>query len=318
MKDSSQAAAHNVRAQTNDFTIEGDDNDSSDNDGNDNGEMESLNNFFDCDVSLDGAWQRRGYASLNGFVSAIERVTDKVIDVEVMTKSCRSCTQWSSKQNEPGYEKWKVNHICPINHESSSSSMESEGALKIFHRSLEKYHIRYVNYIGDGDSSAFAKVAESNPYPGKSVNKLECIGHIQKRVGSNLIKLSQQHSFIKGTGEGKLTKKVINTLQNYYGMAIRSSRQTNITQMKMAIAAVLCHCVRKVVGGVEDLADRHKYCPKSDGTWCKYQKSVLDKSEFKGDRINISEEVYEKIRPPGCDYRKVHYSRNAFMAALKM
>ena len=79
-------------------------------------------------------------------------------------------------------------------------------------------------------------------------------------------------------------------------MAIRSSRQTNITQMKMAIAAVLCHCVRKVVDGVEDLADRHKYCPKSDGTWCKYQKSVLDKSEFKGDRMNISEEVYEKIR----------------------
>ena len=95
-----------------------------------------------------------------------------------MTKFCRSCTQWSSKQNEPGYEKWKVNHICPINHERSSSSMWSEGALKIFHRSLEKYHIRYVNYIG-GDSSAFAKVAESNLYSGKSVNKLECIGHIQ-------------------------------------------------------------------------------------------------------------------------------------------
>ena len=31
------------------------------------------NEVIDCDVSLDGSWQRRGYASLNGFVSCIER-----------------------------------------------------------------------------------------------------------------------------------------------------------------------------------------------------------------------------------------------------
>ena len=231
-----------------------------------------------------------------------------------MTKSCRSCTQWSSKQNEPGYEKWKVNHVFPINHESSSSSMESEGALKFFHRSLEKYHIRYVNYIGDGDSSAFAKVAESNPYPGKSVNKLECIGHIQKRVGSNLIKLSQQHSFMKGRGERKLTKKVINTLQNYYGMAIRSSRQTIITQMKMAIAAVLCHCVRKVVGGVEDLGDRPKVMEPGASITNLFSMKV----NLKVIELTYQKKYMRRFLPSGCDYRKVHYLRNAFMSALKM
>ena len=30
--------------------------------------VENVDGVVDCDVSLDGAWQRRGYASLNGFV----------------------------------------------------------------------------------------------------------------------------------------------------------------------------------------------------------------------------------------------------------
>ena len=45
-----------------------------------------------------------------------------------------------------------------------ASSMESNGAVKIFQHPIEKHGIRYMNYIGDGDSSAFSKVLESNPY----------------------------------------------------------------------------------------------------------------------------------------------------------
>ena len=75
-------------------------------------------------------------------------------------------------------------------------------------------------------------------------------------------------------------------------MAIRCARETNVTQVKMAIAAVLCHCVRKVdENHVEDKADRHKYCPKTADTWCKYLKSVIEGTGFKGDRINIAKEV---------------------------
>ena len=224
---------------------------------------ENANGIYDCDVSLDGAWQRRGYSSIHGFVSAIERISDKVIDVEVLTKSCRQCIIWSSKLDDPAYQIWKSTRVCLINHKGSSSSMESNGAVKIFQRSIEKHGIRYLNYIGDGDSSAFSKVVESNPYPDIRIQKMECIGHIQKRVGANLIRLTQDNKFMKGRGEGRLTKKVIHTLQNYYGMAIRSARDTTVSQMKMAIAAVLCHCVKKVdENGEEDKADRHKYCRK--------------------------------------------------------
>ena len=37
-----------------------------------------------------------------------------------------------------------------------------------------------LNYIGDGDSSAYKKVSESKPYGDQPVGKLECVGHIQE------------------------------------------------------------------------------------------------------------------------------------------
>ena len=150
---------------------------------------ESSANVFDCDVSLDGSWQRRGYASLNGFISTIERVSDKV-NIDIMTKDCRSCKYWDGKEEEPEYEKWILSHKCMINHEGSSGSME--GVVRIFNRSVKKNGLRYTNYIGD--SSAF-KVSESNPYPNKPVEKLECVGHIQKRVGAGLLSLVKEQRY---------------------------------------------------------------------------------------------------------------------------
>ena len=48
----------------------------------------------DCDVSLDGTWQKRGFASLNGLVTVIERDYDKCIDFEIKSKICKSCNYW--------------------------------------------------------------------------------------------------------------------------------------------------------------------------------------------------------------------------------
>ena len=135
---------------------------------------EGLAKIYDCDVSVDSSLQRRCYAPLNCFVSAIERVID------VMTKYCRSCKYWESKDARIG--NWLSTHKCPINHKESFRSMVTEGAVRIFNNSIEKNGLQYMNYIGDGDSSAFKKVHESNRYPGKPVEKLECVGHIQKEL----------------------------------------------------------------------------------------------------------------------------------------
>ena len=69
-----QGAALNVQAcakmhNNNDDNDKGSENDDDDN-NIDAAEdiVQKEDSVVNCDVSLDGAWQRRGYASLNGFI----------------------------------------------------------------------------------------------------------------------------------------------------------------------------------------------------------------------------------------------------------
>ena len=50
---------------------------------------------------------------------------------------------------------------CQINHTGISDAMEANGAAKIFLRSIEKRRLKYITFVGDGDSSCFGKVAEA-------------------------------------------------------------------------------------------------------------------------------------------------------------
>ena len=55
---------------------------------------------------------------------------------------------------------------------------------------------KYNKYLGDGDSKGFMRVLESKPYgEDTNIEKLECIGHVQKRMGSRLRKLKKKHGW---------------------------------------------------------------------------------------------------------------------------
>ena len=144
----------------------------------------------DCAVSVIGTWQRRGHASHHGVVTAISVQTGKCLDVEVLFNICKGCKHWEGKKGTVEYEKWKLSHACRINHTGSAGAMEAVGAVRIFSRSEEQREFRYMQYLGDGDSASFRKVNESKPY-GESadVEKMECVGHVQKRCGTRLRKL---------------------------------------------------------------------------------------------------------------------------------
>ena len=122
--------------------------------------------------------------------------------------------------------------------------MESVGAIEMFERSINNHKHRYNTYIGDGNSSSFNNVVQSKPC-GETfmMNKLECVRHIQKRLGCCLCTLRQTYkgkklSDGKGIlGKGRLTDRAINLLQNYFGMAIRQN--SDVSSMKKAIGAVL-------------------------------------------------------------------------------
>ena len=62
--------------------------------------------------------------------------------------------------------------------------MESTGVIRCFQRSIKLNNLRNKTYIGDGDSSSYASVVKADPYPGLLIQKVDCIGHIPKRVGS--------------------------------------------------------------------------------------------------------------------------------------
>ena len=74
----------------------------------------------------------------------------------------------------------KITKKIQANCRGSAPGMETEGAIRIFDRSVQKHDACY--HYGDGDSKSYEKV--QNIYNGKHVIKYECIGHYQKRVRS--------------------------------------------------------------------------------------------------------------------------------------
>ncbi|GFX83067.1 uncharacterized protein TNCV_4986611 [Trichonephila clavipes] len=129
----------------------------------------------DLAVAVDGSWQKRCFSSKNGLVTVTSVDTGKVIDVEVFSKHCICPNKTKHLQN------------CKRNFEGYSGKMEVAGALSIFQRSQSLYNVRYTKYLGDGDSKAFTSIVENKVYGDHcSVEKLECIGHVMKRMGTRL------------------------------------------------------------------------------------------------------------------------------------
>ena len=56
------------------------------------------------------------------------------------------------------------------------------------------------------------------------------------------------------SGKGKLTEKVTNSLQKFYGIAIRQN-SGNLYETKKAISAILWHCT-----DMKDIEVHHQFC----------------------------------------------------------
>ena len=144
--------------------------------------------IIDEAVSFDGTWAKRGHSSLFGVQAVIHMKTGKVLDTQVHSKLCSECRR---KEECPDvtsddYLGWKEHHheYCTKNTDVSSNAMEVGGAKDIWPRSVEKNRMRYVKFIGDGDSKSYTAVKDT--YEGMEVTKADCIGHIQKGMGSRL------------------------------------------------------------------------------------------------------------------------------------
>ena len=83
----------------------------------------------------------------------------------------------------------------------------------------------------------------------------------------------------------------MNTLQNYYGMAIRQNKG-QLYQMKKAIAALIFHCSEAQTND-----ERHLWCPQTPQSWCKYQADKLTGKKTHKDKITLDKAVADIIKP---------------------
>lgn len=76
-------------------------------------------------------------------------------------------------------------------------ALEAAGVLTLYRRSEEKNKLRYIPFIGDGDSKAYSEIDKAKPYgPAVFIPKEECISHVTKHMGTNLRNLIKEY---KGT-----------------------------------------------------------------------------------------------------------------------
>lgn len=242
----------------------------------------------DLTAIFDGSWQRRGHSSLNGIVSAIGGDACKVLDIKIFSKHCR-CK-----------ERVQGNHdaSCVANYQGSSGGMEVKGVLEMFRESEAKYNVRYKYYLGDGDSVSYSTVSNEKPYgPDYDIEKKECIGHIQKRMGCRLRSLKKKMGktlLADGKtigGKGRLTFSTINTMQLYYGLGIRRN-VTSLEGMKTAVWAQYFHM------GSTNENPEHGLCPNGQDSWCKYKKALESGESYDHNQhTHVNPIVMKEMKP---------------------
>lgn len=98
----------------------------------------------------------------------------------VRNKYCLICAQAANK-NQP-----VPDHQCFKNWSGSSSGMEADILMDGFTKSVEMYGLKYVRFIGDGDSNVYKKVLDSRPYDNITIEKIECKNHLLRNVCNKL------------------------------------------------------------------------------------------------------------------------------------
>jgi len=234
-------------------------------------------------VSFDETWHHRGFKSSHGVGVAMSVDTGAILDAVVLSKTCSACQKHLAEKNPEEFKLWQLKHKedgeCEQNFDGPSTNMETAAAKLLWARSVRIHNMRYVRVLSDGDNKTLASLNERKPYgPDVEIEKIDCINHVHKRLGTGLQNLLKTSPHIKG-GRGGLTKLMIEKLTQYYRGAITSNTTISkepveidlaVTNMKQAIKASLHHNVYN-----QNASEQHKFC--SD-RWCKWQQDQRDGS----------------------------------------
>ena len=222
---------------------------------------ESSSELRECAVSFDASWHRRGHYSNQGFAAAIETEFGKVLDYSLYDRVCYLCSKWPDSRRTScpeEYEEYWIAHknLCTANYKGTSQAMESTGAIDVWKRSIEKHNLAYATYIGDGDSSSFKNLLQTDPYDGKvPIRKEECIGHVQKRLKKRLMK--------KVPGSTSLSQGKADRIAHLYALVVVQHRGKSAAEIHDGLQVLLSHT-----------KEIHDHCPPGESSWCYFRKRV--------------------------------------------
>lgn len=140
---------------------------------------------------VDAAWNKRSYKSNysapSGTATIIGYETNKVLWNGVANKYCAVC-QKIENDKEPPHE-----HQCNRDYVGPSTGMEPKLLVKGFKECEEKYRIRFIEMIADGDSSVINELNCANIYrdPIEKIEKKECTLHLFRNTRGGLRKIGK-------------------------------------------------------------------------------------------------------------------------------
>ena len=257
-------------------------------------------------VSYDGTWHHRGFKSRHGIGVVMSVDTGEVLDAEVISQECVECQRMEAKNldsDDDEYMIWEYNHHeggqCTENYEGPSSGMEQKASEIIWKRSIELHNMRYVHMLCDGDSKAVNDLNTVHKPYGENItiSKLDCVNHVNKRIGKGLRNLKKSNKVVRG-GTGGLTDTLIKKLSSYYRSSIIENSTTSrdpeeidksVKQMKSDIMGGLFHYIQN-----PDREEQHQSC---NIKWCKYLKDKRDNANtYKGDN-NLPRSYLAEMKP---------------------
>ena len=113
---------------------------------------------------------------------------------------------------------------------------------------------------------------------------------------------------MKNTVDGKITKPkektklqltgpLIDRLQNYFGIALRSNLKI-VSELRNALLASFSHVASS------QNHDFHSYCPQTVDSWCQFQRDKMNNINLYKPGVGISPDVIKEVKPIYADLTK--------------
>ncbi|XP_072389723.1 uncharacterized protein [Diabrotica undecimpunctata] len=188
------------------------------------GEVDSDGNGL-ITVIADGAWSKRSYKvnydASSGVACIVGAKTGKILFVATRNKYCIICARAATKNETV------KSHTCSKNWEGSSTSMETDIIVEGFKRSVEMHRLKYIQLVGDGDSSVYNSLCIKKPYgPNILIKKIECINHLLRNYCSRL---------------RDLAAKKISTKMKPVAPELRKRLSSNILRLRLGIKTAIAY-----------------------------------------------------------------------------